>query len=766
MENRRLFIVISAMAAAIIPDWRMTWKGTSAMIITCNALMLAGVVSGAVSGPTVFWASSPVAPAETVVLAGSGLAGTKQVVWTSVPDGNAGEPVMTRPDILLKRDRIVAPAQVSEISVKFILPGAKQPGLYAVQLISEAGQSEVVLLNRPDLRWVQGDAGPQSTAGGWVRGFGSCLAVPRKESTLILRGPRTVRLKVSGDRYAVRAAIPEDLPPGDYQVFAHNGCGGKLGWSDGRHLRILSKSVLWPQRLYDVREYGASGDGKADDSGAVGKALDVIRNAGGGVLFFPRGTYKLTRSIELPRFATLRGEGTDLTCLNWPDMPTPLPVLVHGANSFSIENITLYCANHVDIIAADTGDRPEAGNVSLHKVRVRADLFRREPAPAGVWSKEDAAKRFEAMPYYGPDTVKLGGGNVQISDCDFYGSGNALLLSRARGALVARNKFTNGRKGFCSMSGSDGVIFEENVVQGGDLMSHGSGINCLDGSVFSRNVYYARNTIRDIWGDDREAMTTDGPRGAYVGHIAEVRETVLTLAGEPRWENRSWAGAVVFLLSGRGTGQYRRIDSQKGKQVTLDQPFAVAPDSTTLAAITPLQENYLVLENEMSDAGIAVQLFGISINDIVANNRSLRAGGMRAWALNYEGGVQPSWYNQFFGNEISGATPWADSHLAVISSSQAEYKGPLARFVILRNNALDNNSRIEVQGPASDILIENNQVLRSDVGIAISNEILLAGDEFRDATGAATGIMIRKNRFTGVKHPLVGNGLDKAFVIR
>lgn len=318
-----------------------------------------------------------------------------------------------------------------------------------------------------------------------------------------------------------------------------------------------------------------------------GKARDAIRNAGGGVLFFPRGTYRITRSIKLPRFATLRGARTDQTYLVWPDTPKPLPALVRGANSFALEKITLYCANPVDIIVGDTGDRPGAGNVSLREVRVRADLFRRAPAPAGVWSKEDAAKRFEAMPYYGPDTLKLGGSNVQITDGDFYGSGNALLLSRARGALVARNKFTNGRQGFCSLGGSGGVIFEENVVQGGDLMSHGSGINCLDGSVSSRNIYYARNTHRDIWGDDREGMTTDGPRGAYVGRITEVKGTLITLAGEPHWGNRNGAGAGVFLLTGRGTGQYRRIASHEGKQVRLEQAFAVAPEATTLAAITP-----------------------------------------------------------------------------------------------------------------------------------------------------------------------------------
>ena len=69
---------------------------------------------------------------------------------------------------------------------------------------------------------------------------------------------------------------------------------------------------------------------------------------------------------------------------------------------------------------------------------------------------------------------------------------------------------------------------------------------------------------------------------------------------------------------------------------------------------------------------------------------------------------------------------------------------------------------IEVQGPATDILIENNRVEHSAVGINISNKILLAGDEFKNATGAASAIMLRRNRLVDVAQPLVGDGIKNA----
>jgi polygalacturonase len=43
--------------------------------------------------------------------------------------------------------------------------------------------------------------------------------------------------------------------------------------------------------IFNVRSYGATGDGKTVDSVAVNKAIEAVVAAGGGTLFFPSGTY-------------------------------------------------------------------------------------------------------------------------------------------------------------------------------------------------------------------------------------------------------------------------------------------------------------------------------------------------------------------------------------------------------------------------------------------------------------------------------------------
>jgi hypothetical protein len=60
---------------------------------------------------------------------------------------------------------------------------------------------------------------------------------------------------------------------------------------------------------FSVKDFGAVGDGNADDTASIQAGLLAIRERGGGALFFPRGRYKVTRPLRLVRNLTLHGEG-------------------------------------------------------------------------------------------------------------------------------------------------------------------------------------------------------------------------------------------------------------------------------------------------------------------------------------------------------------------------------------------------------------------------------------------------------------------------
>jgi len=65
-------------------------------------------------------------------------------------------------------------------------------------------------------------------------------------------------------------------------------------------------------KVFDVRQFGAKGDGQTLDTAAIQKALDECGNAGGGTVRFPSGTY-LSKPVTLRTRTTLQlDEGAKL----------------------------------------------------------------------------------------------------------------------------------------------------------------------------------------------------------------------------------------------------------------------------------------------------------------------------------------------------------------------------------------------------------------------------------------------------------------------
>src|SRR5581483_9324787 len=59
------------------------------------------------------------------------------------------------------------------------------------------------------------------------------------------------------------------------------------------------------EKIYDIREFGAKGDGATIDTAAVQSAIDTATQANGGVVFVPPGNF-LIGTIELKSNVTLR----------------------------------------------------------------------------------------------------------------------------------------------------------------------------------------------------------------------------------------------------------------------------------------------------------------------------------------------------------------------------------------------------------------------------------------------------------------------------
>jgi polygalacturonase len=73
------------------------------------------------------------------------------------------------------------------------------------------------------------------------------------------------------------------------------------------------------QSLFDVRDYGATGDGSTVDTPAINRAIEAAAKAGGGTVVFPAGTY-LCYSIRLKsKVALTLGIGSTILAAETPE---------------------------------------------------------------------------------------------------------------------------------------------------------------------------------------------------------------------------------------------------------------------------------------------------------------------------------------------------------------------------------------------------------------------------------------------------------------
>ena len=68
--------------------------------------------------------------------------------------------------------------------------------------------------------------------------------------------------------------------------------------------------------LYSVQDFGAVGDGKADDTPALKKSIEAASANGGGIVFVPDGEYRITEELDLGKGVELRGNsgGRHMIC--------------------------------------------------------------------------------------------------------------------------------------------------------------------------------------------------------------------------------------------------------------------------------------------------------------------------------------------------------------------------------------------------------------------------------------------------------------------
>ena len=105
-------------------------------------------------------------------------------------------------------------------------------------------------------------------------------------------------------------------------------------------LQNIETGVVNASFWYNVRAYGALGNGSADDTVAIQAALNAANSAGGGLVYAPKGTYKLS-TVTVFNNTMLLGDGPQATIFSCNATPTAVIVTDTSATGCIFENFQI-----------------------------------------------------------------------------------------------------------------------------------------------------------------------------------------------------------------------------------------------------------------------------------------------------------------------------------------------------------------------------------------------------------------------------------------
>ena len=130
---------------------------------------------------------------------------------------------------------------------------------------------------------------------------------------------------------------------------------------DGTPTLLTNAFAAFSGIFYNVKApaYGAVGDGSGDDTSAVQAALTAAGNVGGGIVFFPEGTYRTTSALTVPAGVSLWGPGPNVTNIGIDHANAN--ALTFAANTFASSvrglNILALQANSGKHLVVESGTR-------------------------------------------------------------------------------------------------------------------------------------------------------------------------------------------------------------------------------------------------------------------------------------------------------------------------------------------------------------------------------------------------------------------------
>lgn len=220
--------------------------------------------------------------------------------------------------------------------------------------------------------------------------------------------------------------------------------------------------------LFDVKAYGATGDGVTNDYTAITAAITAATAAGGGTVYFPAGTYSIATRIALKDKVSLKGAGRTVVTIK-PTAAVATSVML-GSSGDTVSGMTIsglgidanYPTANIKAVQITSGDR----------VEVR-DVWVRNCGGAGIY--------FEAS-----TDVKVVDSVIETTGQSDSSTGHGVLVQNGFRSIISNNQVLDIKGGMgiaaaIAAAGNPRVIISDNYVRMAVSATGFEGIGLTDG---------------------------------------------------------------------------------------------------------------------------------------------------------------------------------------------------------------------------------------------------------------------------------------------
>lgn len=620
--------------------------------------------------------------------------------------------VFTAEILRLDTDNIQAAIRLSE--------NLGDSSMYLLWAQNNDGISYPVAINKTEAWWATDTATRGQTASVFGRNLSHFDATYRGANTAWVylkpaAGSGTWATVTAANPYKVDYVVPQGLTNGTYEVWIHNGHGGKYGWSRSPVNLNVADAPTWTGTVRNVKSYGATGDGVTDDSAFIQAAIAALQP--GDQLYLPAGTYQCyTSTFTVPANARVYGDGMASTM--WMSAK-----VTFGGNT-RIEQLSF---------ENQQGIRPSAPYLWMDSVSVHET----------GWLSYNIMNLSGVNHAYITNSTFIGNKVLNVSYQTFFDNCTFKARYDTESCLEAW--------------GNSQLSVTHCTFQHYDMSnpSHPSGWG--EGRAWvgyahwgnHQKQYFGNNrtvdfVVRTGGGDQNsgEMLLWEGSYPFYNGAITAATSDTITF--DPGADVPTTAMRIV-VTGGKGVGQVRSVASYDAGTftTTLTEPWNVIPDpaSSTILLVRTFDkvvvyQNYfdgtqLAVDQTAHVANAGVDTFYGGINFIVDSNtfHEMRTGVV--W--NPAGGTTSSAvnYSQYVANNTFDYVRWATS-----VSGSTNLVGEAQLLNVFRDNLVTSNVADVAfkTGKATLNVYDANQVTDAKSGFSFSSSasdnLILYGNEF------------------------------------